>query len=326
MKKLCKVVLVVGLCVGLGACSSEKAKFNETIVAEYGDKEVDKTKLLTDDEINKDVEIQEIQGFDNKKLGIQELVVNYTKDGKETVETETVKIEIKDTKKPVIKFVNETVTLEQGTSFEVKDNIESVTDLIDGDIAYNENVELKTDAYHYESDVDVDTIGDYKVKLIAYDKNGNESTTEFTVSVIEKQEEMIYNEDGTYTENPNYTPVTNYTGGTTNNNTSGNDSSYTPPVEQPSNENTYIPPVEEPTYTPPVVEEPTQPKLCPGGRYDEYMPCSYIPANLMAGVSPDMLFTTWQGAYDYANGRNHVITFLDRTTNGWEDRYMLTLH
>lgn len=216
MKKLYGFVMMLGLCFALVACSKSSAVFNENVVVEYGTEKVDKTILLADDDNNKDIEIVKIDGYDKLQVGVQELTVTLKKSGKEF--TQSVQVEIKDTKAPVISIEQETVTIEQGTNYDPKKNIK-VADPVDGNIAYDKDKEKKKSTYYYESNVDLETAGTYEVRVMAYDANGNESTAKFTIVVTAKEE--------------SYNAPTSNTAPATNNNgysAPSGGSSYTPPV------------------------------------------------------------------------------------------------
>lgn len=217
MKKIYGFVMMLGLCFALAACSKPSAVFNENVVVEYGAEEIDKTILLADDDNNNGIEILKIDGYDKLKIGVQDLTVTLKKSGKEF--TQSVQVEIKDTKAPVILIEQETVTIEQGTNYDPKKNIK-VSDPVDGNIAYDEDKEKKKSTYYYESNVDLETAGTYEVRVIAYDANGNESTAKFTIVVTAKKETYV-------APSSNTAPVTNNNGYSTPN--SGG-SSYTPPV------------------------------------------------------------------------------------------------
>ena len=83
--------------------------------------------------------------------------------------------------------------------------------MIDGEIKKSDDKKLTKNGYLIDSNVDTKKVGSYKVKIIAYDVNGNKTEKEYAVTVKEKPEET----------KPNQTqqkPQTNYTPPTTSQN------------------------------------------------------------------------------------------------------------
>lgn len=151
----------------------------EDIKIEYGS-EVDISALV--DAHTGELNISEI---DTSKVGKQEIMIQVSQDD---VSREFKKeIEVVDTKKPVIILKKEKVEIEIGTSFHIKDYIQSVNDEVDGKIEYKEK--LENHSYTYENTVDTKKAGTYKNKITALDKNGNE--TEKILTVIVKEEKKI---------------------------------------------------------------------------------------------------------------------------------------
>ena len=84
------------------------------------------------------------------------------------------KLKVEDTKSPEITgYKDKTITV--GDKIDLKSGIKA-SDLVDGEL------EFKIDGT-----VDTKKAGTYKIKIIATDKNGNETTKEFTVTVKEKK-------------------------------------------------------------------------------------------------------------------------------------------
>ena len=94
-----------------------------------------------------------------------------------------------DTTKPVIALVSDSVTVETGAKYSVKDNIKSVTDDTDGTLEYAKKA-TEGSAYYLIDDSKVDTskTGTYKVVVTASDKSGNTATKDFNVVVREAEE------------------------------------------------------------------------------------------------------------------------------------------
>lgn len=88
-----------------------------------------------------------------------------------------------DTVAPVIKFKEKTVTITAGDEYNPKDNIKSVKDEFDGDVAYSK--EATEGAYYTIDDSKLDTSkkGTYKVVVKAVDSSKNETSKTFKVKV-----------------------------------------------------------------------------------------------------------------------------------------------
>ena len=181
MKKIGFMMMGVFL---LCACSSFKVDVKEEITIEYGE-EVS-VENLTD---QKDISIKELKGYDAKKIGEQTITVMFMNaDGKEAEQEVT--LEIKDTKAPEIKFKKEKVEITEGDKFDPSSNIESVKDPIDGDIKKSDDKKITKNGYLVTSDVDTKKVkSGYKVKITAYDVNGNKTEKEYTVNVKAKPKE-----------------------------------------------------------------------------------------------------------------------------------------
>ncbi len=181
MKKIGFMMMGVFL---LCACSSFKVDVKEEITIEYGE-EVS-VENLTD---QKDISIKELKGYDAKKIGEQTITVMFMNaDGKEAEKEVT--LEIKDTKAPEIKFKKEKVEITEGDKFDPASNIESIKDPVDGDIKKSDDKKITKNGYIITSEVDAKKVKNgYKVKITAYDVNGNKTEKEYTVNVKAKPEE-----------------------------------------------------------------------------------------------------------------------------------------
>ena len=147
--------------------------------------------------------------FDTKKIGEIDVVFTVCLD--DTCKEFPQKLEIKDTKSPVIELKKEKVEITEGDKFDPVSNIASVKDVVDGDIKKSDDKKLTKNGYLIDSSVDTKKAGSYKVKIIAYDVNGNKTEKEYAVTVKEKPKEA----------KPNQTqqqPQTNYTPPTTSQN------------------------------------------------------------------------------------------------------------
>lgn len=110
--------------------------FNEIIEIEYGTRDYDVKKELIKDV--KNAEIKNIPNIDTMKIGEQTLQFILVNEGLE--KEIDYQIQIKDTKAPEIKFKEDKIELTVGDKFDIKSNIESVKDPIDGYIKENSEV------------------------------------------------------------------------------------------------------------------------------------------------------------------------------------------
>ena len=120
--------------------------------------------------------------IDSTKLG--SVTVTYTvTDSEGNTKDFTREYNVVDLDLPIITLKSNEITIQKGSSFDAKSNIDSVVDKVDGALSYADQTTFK--AYTITSNVDTDTIGDYKVEISAIDSNGNESTASYSVSVTE---------------------------------------------------------------------------------------------------------------------------------------------
>ena len=165
----------------LCACSSFKVDVKKEITIEYGE-EVS-VENLTD---QKDISIKELKGYDAKKIGEQEITVVFVNGDEKTTE-EKVKVNVKDTKAPEIKFKKDKLEITEGDKFDPASNIESIKDPVDGDIKKSDDKKITKNGYIITSEVDAKKVKNgYKVKITAYDANGNKAEKEYTVNVKTK--------------------------------------------------------------------------------------------------------------------------------------------
>ena len=96
-------------------------------------------------------------------------------------------VNVVDTTAPVVKIKEEKVTITEGDDYDLTTNIESVTDEVDGDIAYSNDVQEESNFYYnFSYGADIDDVGSHEVVVNAEDKNGNVTQTKFTVEVKAK--------------------------------------------------------------------------------------------------------------------------------------------
>ena len=187
-KNVLKSLVCMGMLLCLSACGKMKVTVNENIETEYG-KELDTATLYDAKQSDEDVKVKEVKGFDAKKIGEQEITVVFVNGDEKTTE-EKVKVNVKDTKAPEIKFKKDKLEITAGDDFNPASNIESVKDPIDGDIKKSDDKKITKNGYIIISDVDTKKVKDgYKVKITAFDVNGNKAEKEYTVNVKAKSEE-----------------------------------------------------------------------------------------------------------------------------------------
>ncbi|MDE6476224.1 MAG: hypothetical protein K2L08_05160 [Erysipelotrichaceae bacterium] len=150
-------------------------KFIENPTIEYGAETIDYQSFIEDSVGEVKLPIETI---DTKEVGSKELVYKVSKEGYE--KEEKVSVEVKDTKAPEITLKEASVTIEIGTEFDPKSNIESVVDPVDGVI----------EEYEVTHNIDVNVVGEYAVTIKATDKNGNVTEKTYTVVVKEKEVEQ----------------------------------------------------------------------------------------------------------------------------------------
>ena len=152
-----------------------------TTVLEYGAKETDPLKLVRCD--NKDVTITTDSHLDLSVTGDQEVV--YVLHLSDAERTEKKTFTVKDTRAPEIKLNDQTMTLDYGAEYDPYGNIASVRDPVDGDLKKAEGEDDTNGYYRIEGSVNPQQPGTYELKVIAVDRNGNEKTDTFKVTVGE---------------------------------------------------------------------------------------------------------------------------------------------
>lgn len=189
MKKvITRGFLSASLLFVLMACGSKiNVTVSENIEVEYGEK-LDNTLLFNKEKSDENLTVKEVKDFDNKKLGEQEITVIFALEDK--TQEEKVKVNVKDTKAPEIKLKKDKLEITEGDKFDPASNIESIKDPVDGDIKKSDDKKITKNGYIITSDVDAKKVKNgYKVKVTAFDVNGNKTEKEYTVNVKAKPEE-----------------------------------------------------------------------------------------------------------------------------------------
>ena len=297
MKKTKKIIYLAASVMLLAACgSSLKVTVKENVELEYGEKP-DHSLLFDKEQSDEDVSVKEVKNFDNKKIGEQEITVIFTNTDEKTKE-ETLKVTVKDTKKPVIKLKKDKLEITEGDKFDAVANIESVKDPVDGDIKKSDDKKLTKNGYFITSDVDTKKAGSYTVKITAYDVNGNKAESSYKVSVITKPQEPEVQQPVNQT--PTQTTTNNGYPNNQNGSSSGSDN-------KPATNNTGS--GNQGTQSKPQQPVPAK-KVCPNGNEPENpdLPCDTILTGREDNYSKEfkdasgkvLTFSTSEEAYDWA--------------------------
>ena len=177
-------MIAVAALILTGCVKDLQVKTPEKLTVEYGDK-LDNDKLYDAKESDENVKVDKVFGYDAKKVGDQTLKVTFT-DGDKTIQKD-VKITVKDTKKPEIVLKKDKVTIAAGDKLDLKDNVKSVKDPVDGVLKYS-GKEIKKSGYYIDKGkLNTKKAGTYEVIVKAFDANGNKTEKKFKVIVKEKE-------------------------------------------------------------------------------------------------------------------------------------------
>ena len=147
-----------------------------------------------------DIDYLDLSEVGRKQINYK--LVSYDEYGSEVSKECRRLVLVKDTNKPIIKIKKKTMNIVEGDSLNIQNNIESVSDVIDGPLDLAKKTEIPdyrfdgaeqldpgTDQfyekgwYYIDSDVNTEKPGSYKVSVIACDKHGNEVSESFEVVV-----------------------------------------------------------------------------------------------------------------------------------------------
>ena len=181
-----------------------------TKTLEYSNKQSDPLKLVSCD--LEGAEVTADGKVDLTAVGTYAVVYTIAYGGQ--TKTQTVKYTVRDTKAPKISFVKKNRTIDQGETFDPRDNIEYVEDKVEGTLAYvdvaptardgHEGTDQIYDAgwYTIEGNIDSSTLGTYNLLVRASDKHGNMKTREMPIVVQRvEQESAPAAEEHTYIVN-----------------------------------------------------------------------------------------------------------------------------
>ena len=121
---------------------------------------------------------------------------------------------------PVIKLNKDTVEITEGDAYDPSGNIKSVKDDFDGNITKADKKPDEAGTAYYlidSSKLDTSKAGEYKVKVTAADKAGNEATKEFTVKVKAKKEDSSSSSNNNSSNSSSTSGKNNSTSGSKNN-------------------------------------------------------------------------------------------------------------
>lgn len=121
---------------------------------------------------------------------------------------------------PVIKLNKDTVEITEGDAYDPSGNIKSVKDDFDGNITKADKKPDEAGTAYYlidSSKLDTSKAGEYKVKVTAADKAGNEATKEFTVKVKAKKEDNSSSSNNNSSNSSSTSGKNNSTSGSKNN-------------------------------------------------------------------------------------------------------------
>ena len=270
MKKLRYLFILCVFCIG---CTPElDVTINDNIVIEYGHA-IHKNVLIDAKKSNKNVSVSKIEDLDINKIGRQEVKVTFT-DGSRTLEKQMV-IDVEDTAYPIIKFKKKVVTLNAGEKYDVRNNIKTVKDPVDGDLAYSDKKTEKNGYYIDSGKLNTKKAGTYEVMVFAKDVNGNEAKESFKVVVKKKKVVRPVSEptnngvSNSNTSNVSGQSINNNTN-ITNNTNKSNESNSTNKAPAKNDTSSSGNKTDKPSGN-----KKDDGKLCPLGK-DPYKPCNAI--------------------------------------------------
>lgn len=184
-------IIILIVCIGLYTFMDQQRKqeildniqitFVDDLEIEYGEQDYDFSQLIKE----KSDEVTLPDKIDTMILGEKEVIFTVEKEGlhKEF----PVKVKVTDTKAPEIALKEDVITLEYESDYDIKENIESVKDPVDGDISFAESAG-ENNYYVVEGTIDTTTAGEYTITVKAVDKNKISSEKAYIVNVNEKEE------------------------------------------------------------------------------------------------------------------------------------------
>lgn len=181
-----KKYIVVSMIVLCSSCTIKELNVAvpKEVSVEYGE-DLEYQKLYDRKKSDQNIQVKKIEGFNNQQLGKQEIKVIFTDNKKEIMKK--IEINVKDTKKPVIKLDKKVMKINVGEQVDVKKNIKKVFDYVDGNLKYK-NFQIKENGYMIDQNkLNLKKVGTYEIKVIAYDQNKNKTVATFKVIVENKK-------------------------------------------------------------------------------------------------------------------------------------------
>lgn len=138
-------------------------------------------------------ECQVLQDIDTSQTGVQQMEVCVSaKDayGETVTMNVSADVTVKDSQAPVISLKEQEQTIYAGSDLsEVNDNVISVSDPVDGDLAQSDQLSEGT---YTVGTADTDAPGDQIITVTAEDQHGNQSSRQWTLHVTEPPEYPYY--------------------------------------------------------------------------------------------------------------------------------------
>ena len=128
-----------------------------------------------------DVTVANADSLDSMKIGTVNLTYTVsTQDtyGVEVSESKDLTVTVKDTQAPEITLASDTVSIQEGSTFDPLANVTGVKDPVDGD--------LDKETLIVDNTVNTDEPGDYTVTVAAADNSGNTTDVAYAVTVTPK--------------------------------------------------------------------------------------------------------------------------------------------
>lgn len=164
--------------------------FSEVKAVEYGTENYDPIDLVENVPYGKIVKYTSY--VDTNSIGTQKLM--FVVEEQNVTKVINVEVEVVDTEKPEISMEEEEISIEEGNEYDIKENIKSVIDKVDGELEYVENEsEDKKSYYTITSDLDTSVPGSYSVSVKAVDNSGNINEKTYNINVTEKPKPVVYN-------------------------------------------------------------------------------------------------------------------------------------
>ena len=212
-KKVIEIVsgiVVVCLCIGgyFYFDYQHQQKIIDSISLEFNDmNQVEYGQAVSAESFIKSTngEIQYQETVDEMKIGKQTLKFIIKKEG--YTKEFTYECMVKDTKAPEIILTKTKDQIKYGGKFDITKYIKSIKDPVDGDLRYKKESEVKegdSNYYTYHNDIDTKKPKDYKINIIAVDKNQNKTEKTLTITVLKEDKSQPTTSSTTpYVSKPN---------------------------------------------------------------------------------------------------------------------------